>query len=61
MIEPKRMGRRSKKPTEAELAMYYSQMTAKECAEHYGVSEQTVRRWVTEYRKEAKRNGGKRM
>lgn len=53
MIEKKRKGKRSKKPTEAELKMLYSQMTAKEVGEHYGVAESTVRKWILDYRKES--------
>lgn len=55
MIEKKKKGKRSKKPTEAELDMLYSQMTAKEVGEHYGVAESTVRKWILEYRKESKK------
>ena len=51
----KQCGRKSKKPTEAELEMLYSQMTAKEVGEHYGVAESTVRKWILEYRKESKK------
>ena len=29
-------------------------MTAREIAEHYGVAESTVRKWIGEYRKESK-------
>lgn len=52
MIEKKKKGKRSKKPTETELSMLYSQMTAKEVGEHYGVAESTVRKWILDYRKE---------
>lgn len=51
MIEAKKKGRRSRKPSEQELAMMYSQMTAKEVGERYGVAETTVRRWIREYRR----------
>lgn len=50
----KQSGRKSKKPLKAELEMLYSQMSAKEVAEHYGVAESTVRKWIGEYRKESK-------
>ena len=50
----KQSGRKSKKPTEAELEMLYSQMSAREVAEHYGVAESTVRKWIGKYRKESK-------
>lgn len=52
MIEKKR-GRPSKKPSEAQLDMLYSMMTAKEIAEQLGVSVKTVERWIYEYRKES--------
>lgn len=29
-------------------------MSAREIAEHYGVAESTVRKWIGEYRKESK-------
>lgn len=56
MIAVKPNGRRSKKPTEEELAMMYGGMTAKEVGEYYGVTESTVRKWLAEYRKESRRN-----
>lgn len=49
-------GRPSKRPTNAELAMLYQNMTAKEVAEHYGVSEYTVRNWINKARKEEPAN-----
>lgn len=48
----KQSGRKSKKPSQAELEMLYSQMSAREVGEHYGVAESTVRKWIGEYRKE---------
>lgn len=48
----KKAGRKSKKPTEAELEFLYSQMSASEIAKHYGVAESTVRKWLGDYRKE---------
>lgn len=58
MIERKKLGRASKKPTEAELASLYSQMTAKEVALHYGVAESTVRKWLADYRRKGDENNG---
>lgn len=52
MLEPKKIGRPSKKPTIEELDYLYSKKTAKEVATLYGVTEQTIRRWIREYRKE---------
>lgn len=49
----KQSGRKSKKPTQSELEMLYSQMSAREVAEHYGVAESTVRKWIGDYRKES--------
>ncbi len=51
-IAKKQGGRPSRRPTNEELAMLYSRMTAKEVAEHYGVSEYTVRTWINRARKE---------
>ena len=55
MLECKRAGRPSNKPTMAELDMMYQHMTAKELANHYGVAEVTVKKWIYRYRKELKR------
>ena len=52
MLKPKKNGRPSKKPTMEELDYLYTQKTAREIAAFYGVTEQTVRRWIHEYRKE---------
>ena len=52
-IERKIGGRPSKRPTNTELAMLYQNMTAKQVAEHYGVSEHTVRNWINKARKES--------
>lgn len=52
IIERKKGGRPSKRPTNDELAMLYSSMTAREVAEHYGVSVYTVRNWISKARKE---------
>ena len=51
-ISKKVGGRPSKRPSNAELAMLYSSMTAKELANHYGVAEATVRTWIQKARKE---------
>lgn len=51
MITKKR-GRPSKKPSEAQLDMLYSMMTAREIAEQLGVSTKTVERWIYEYRRQ---------
>lgn len=53
MLEPKRGGRPSKKPTIEELDYLYQKKTAREIAAFYGVTENTVRRWIHEYRKES--------
>lgn len=52
VIPKKKGGRPSKRPTNAELAILYQSMTAKEVAERYGVSEYTVRNWINKARKE---------
>lgn len=55
-IPKKRHGRPSKRPSAEELSMLYSGMTAPEIAEHYKVSESTVRAWLGYYRKQAERS-----
>lgn len=50
----KKLGRVSKRPSEQELDKLYSQMSAREVGEHYGVSESAVRKWIAFYRKEEK-------
>lgn len=45
-------GRPSKRPSESVLDAMYRENTAKEIGEMLGVSEATVRRWITNYRKE---------
>lgn len=57
VIERKKGGRPSKRPANAELAKMYARMTAKQVAEHYGVSEYTVRNWIFKARKEEPANG----
>lgn len=48
----KKGGRPSKRPSESVLDALYRENTAKEIGEMLGVSEATVRRWITNYRKE---------
>ena len=52
MLGKKKGGRPSKKPSAVELDLMYSQMSAREVGEHYGVTEQTVRKWIQAYRSE---------
>lgn len=52
MIASKKKGRPSKRPSNAELSMLYSGMTAKEIAIHYGVALSTVKTWIRLARKE---------
>ena len=47
----KTRGKKSKRPSEQELSELYARMTAKEVAEHYGVSVSTVKTWIAYYRK----------
>lgn len=49
-------GRPTKRPSNAELSVLYSAMTAKQIGEHYGVSEHTVRNWINKARKEVAEN-----
>lgn len=51
-IISKKKGRPSKRPSDEELAMLYSAMTAREVAEHYGVSVSTVKAWIASTRRE---------
>ena len=51
MIEAKKRGRKpTQKPSEQELAAIYKTKTAKEVAEHYGVTIGVVKYWLTYYR-----------
>jgi transposase len=51
-IENKKRGRKpSVKPSAAEINRLYKKMTAKEMAEHYGVSIHTVKNWIHFYRR----------
>lgn len=52
----KKGGRPSKRPSNTELSFLYQSMTAKEVAEHYGVSVCTVRGWIIKARKEEQQN-----
>lgn len=52
MIASKKRGRPSKRPSNEELSMLYSGMTAKEIAAHYGVALSTVKTWIRLARKE---------
>ena len=54
MLEVKKGGRPTKKPSIEELDKMYANMTAKEIAIKFGVTEQTVRRWICNYREEQK-------
>lgn len=58
-IAPKKKGRPSNRPSDEELAMLYSGMTAKELAEHYGVAVSTVKSWIASIRKKGESNEGK--
>lgn len=46
----KEPGYSSKCPKREELERMYAEHTAKELAEHYEVSEGTIRRWIRNYR-----------
>ena len=48
----KAKGRPSKRPPEKELSDMYQTMTAKEIAEHFQVSVNTVKTWIATYRKQ---------
>lgn len=53
-IAMKKGGRPTNRPDTETLAKLYDNMKAKEIAEKYGVSESTVRAWITRARKEDK-------
>lgn len=57
-IARKSGGRPSKRPANAQLAMLYSIMTAKEIAEKFGVSVYTVRNWINKARNEKEMERG---
>jgi uncharacterized protein YjcR len=51
LIETKKRGRKpTPKPNASEINELYKNMTAKELAEHYGVSIYTVKNWIHFYR-----------
>lgn len=50
-IEYKKKGRASKKPPVEVLSKLYATHTAKEIAEQYEVSPETVKKWIATYRK----------
>lgn len=52
IIAKKKGGRPTKKPSNEELARLYSEMTAREIGERFGVSVHTVRNWIRKARKE---------
>lgn len=52
MLEYKKKGKPSKKPSAEELSRLYETKTAKEIAFQLGVSESTVKHWIADYRKE---------
>lgn len=55
-IPAKKGGRPSKRPSNEKLALLYQEMTAKEIAKKYKVSEYTVRNWINKARKEGESN-----
>jgi transposase len=55
-IPVKKGGRPSKRPSNEKLAELYQEMTAKEIAKKYKVSEYTVRNWINKARKEVSDN-----
>ena len=55
MIPNKRSGRPSRKPSESELSAMYAIYSANQLAEHYGVAESTIRRWIASYRHEERK------
>lgn len=55
-IPVKKGGRPSNRPSNEKLANLYQEMTAKEIAKMYKVSEHTVRNWINKARKEGDSN-----
>lgn len=51
MIERKKSGRPTKRPSSEKLSTMYKTMTAKEISHIYEVSEDTVRSWILYYRR----------
>ncbi len=53
MLEPRKRGRRSKRPNIAQLdMMVQAGFTNKQIADEFGVCEGTVKHWFATYRKE---------
>lgn len=57
----KKRGRKSLKPNKAifETLYYNENITARELAKHYGVTEQTILNWAYQFRKEQNENNNK--
>lgn len=51
-VPTKKGGRPTNRPRAEVLAILYTEMTATEIGELYGVAPRTVRGWLTRYRKE---------
>lgn len=52
MIPVKRRGRPTNRPSAQELSSVYAKHTMRETAEYYDVSINTVKGWLSHYRKE---------
>lgn len=52
MLERKNAGRPSRRPDVDTLSDLYSEKSAREIAETYGVAEATVRKWIYRYRRD---------
>lgn len=52
MLLYKKRGRPAKRPSKEEFEMLYPYVSAKELAAKYGVNEQTIRNWASQFRKE---------
>lgn len=55
MLAKKRGGRISKRPDINTLSSLYADKSAREIATMYGVAEETVRKWIAEYRRDLKK------
>ena len=51
-LEPKKGGRRSKRPSVQDFIQKRETLTNREMAQLYGVSIDTIKRWAREFRKE---------